>query len=56
MLTLGGVPDGRQEVVLQLNPSPSYTGTRLCEGFCEDGNEPSGFVKGREFLNWLSDY
>jgi hypothetical protein len=24
-------------------------------GYCEHGNEPSGSVKGGEFLNWLSD-
>jgi hypothetical protein len=23
---------------------------------CEHGNEPWGSIKGREFLNWLSDY
>jgi hypothetical protein len=23
-------------------------------GFCEHGNEPSGSIKGREFLDWLS--
>jgi hypothetical protein len=25
-------------------------------GCCEYGNEPSGFIKGEEFLDWLSDY
>jgi len=25
------------------------------EGFCEHDNEPSGFIKGGEFLNELSD-
>jgi len=25
-------------------------------GSCEHGNEPSGFTKGREFLDYLSDY
>jgi len=24
-------------------------------GFCEHGNEPSGSLKGGEFLDWLSD-
>jgi hypothetical protein len=24
-------------------------------GCCEHGNEPSGFIKGREFLDYLSD-
>jgi hypothetical protein len=29
----------------------------LClEGTGEHGNEPSGFIKGREFLDYLSDY
>jgi len=23
---------------------------------CEDGNEPSGSVRGGKFLDWLSDY
>jgi hypothetical protein len=26
------------------------------EGCCEHGNEPSGFIKGGEFLDYLSDY
>jgi hypothetical protein len=25
-------------------------------GCCEHGNEPSGSIKGGEFLDWLSDY
>jgi hypothetical protein len=25
-------------------------------GFCEHGNEPSGFIKGREFLDQVRDY
>jgi hypothetical protein len=25
-------------------------------GSCEHGNELSGFIKGGEFLDWLSDY
>jgi hypothetical protein len=25
-------------------------------GPCEHGNEPLGFIKGGEFLNYLSDY
>jgi len=25
-------------------------------GFCEHGNEPSGSIKGGEFLEWLSGY
>jgi hypothetical protein len=25
-------------------------------GFCEHGNEPSGSIKGGEFLDYLSDY
>lgn len=25
-------------------------------GSCEHGNETSGFIKGKEFLDWLSDY
>jgi hypothetical protein len=25
-------------------------------GSCEQGNEPSGFMKGGEFLDFLSDY
>jgi hypothetical protein len=25
-------------------------------GFCEHGNETSGFIKGREFLDWLCGY
>jgi hypothetical protein len=25
-------------------------------GFCEHGNEPSGSIKGVEFLDYLSDY
>jgi hypothetical protein len=33
--------------------------TGLGEGpivaFCEHGNEPSGSIKGGEFLDWLSD-
>jgi hypothetical protein len=24
-------------------------------GFCEHGNDPSGSIKGGEFLDWLSD-
>jgi len=24
--------------------------------FCEFGNEPSGFLKGGEYLDWLRDY
>jgi hypothetical protein len=29
----------------------------LClEGTSEHGNEPSGSIKGGEFLDWLSDY
>jgi len=31
-----------------------YTGPRY--GCCEDGNEPSDSIKGREYLNQLSDY
>jgi hypothetical protein len=27
----------------------------LIAGNCEDGNEPSGYIKGREFLNRLKD-
>jgi hypothetical protein len=23
---------------------------------CEHGNEPSGYIKGEEFFDWLSDY
>jgi hypothetical protein len=23
---------------------------------CEDGNEPSGYIKGRESLDYLNDY
>jgi hypothetical protein len=23
---------------------------------CEHGNEPSGFIKGEEFLDWVSDH
>jgi hypothetical protein len=26
-----------------------------CGGLCEHGNEPSGSIKGGEFLDWLSD-
>jgi len=25
-------------------------------GSCQHGNEPSGFIKGEEFLNELNDY
>jgi hypothetical protein len=25
-------------------------------GSCEHGDEPSGFIKDGEFLDWLSDY
>jgi hypothetical protein len=25
-------------------------------GSCEHGNEPSGSIKGGEFLDWMSDY
>jgi len=25
-------------------------------GSCEHGNEPLGFIKGEEFLDWMSDY
>jgi hypothetical protein len=25
-------------------------------GLCEHGNEPSGYLKGREFLEYLSSY
>jgi len=28
----------------------------LVAGPCEHGNEPSGSMKGGEFINWLSDY
>jgi len=24
--------------------------------YCEHGNETSGFIKGGEFVDWLSDY
>jgi hypothetical protein len=28
---------------------------RRLSGCCEHGNEPSGFIKGGKFLDWLSD-
>jgi hypothetical protein len=33
----------------------SREGQGLMAGFCENGNEPSGSIKGREFLDYLSD-
>jgi len=34
---------------------PSGLG-QAAAGSCEHGNEPSGSIKGREFLDYLSDY
>jgi hypothetical protein len=34
----------------------SGSGQGPVAGSCEHGNEPSGFIKGREFLDQLRDY
>jgi hypothetical protein len=31
-----------------------YLSQRPVAGFCEYGNDPSGSIKGGEFLDWLS--
>jgi hypothetical protein len=31
-------------------------GASVLAGFCEHGNEPSGYIKGGEFIEELSDF
>jgi hypothetical protein len=34
----------------------SGSGEVPVKGFCEDGDEPPGFIEGGDFLDQLSDY
>jgi hypothetical protein len=53
--------DGRIRLKFILNKLGKRTLTgfiwlRIVAGSCEHGNEPSGSIKGKEFLDQLSDY
>jgi hypothetical protein len=43
---------GREVVLLD----SSGSGQRPVADCCEHSNEPSGYIKGREILDYLSDY
>jgi hypothetical protein len=32
-----------------------WTGQKPVAGPCEHGNEPSGLIKGGDYLDWMSD-
>jgi hypothetical protein len=41
--------------IIYLEPLPNFKTIRFSGGK-ERNNEPSGSIKGVEFLNWISDY
>jgi hypothetical protein len=37
-------------------PDASGSRFRSMDGYCEHDNEPSGSIKFRDFIDWMSDY
>jgi hypothetical protein len=52
----GNIRMGLKEIGWRCGLDSTGAGYGPVAGSCEYGNEPSGSIKGGEFLDWLSDY
>jgi hypothetical protein len=57
VLQCGGWARGKQLFTIKNQPVlKCYTGPQICVDPCDCSNEPSGSIKGRELLDYLSNY